>query len=297
MAVKSHTTPYHPEGNGLTERFNRTLLGMLGTLVDEKKNRWADYLSEMLHAYNNTIHSSTGYTPSYLMFGRHARVPVDVMMGGPLDERNTVEKWVKRHHERLYYAYKRAGELNAGAGQHQKRQHDNQGLLGPLMIGERVLVCNVGPKGQGKLANFWHNIPYVVVKQPNPDIPVYVVTPEKGEGKERVLHRKLLRPCPLVLQAPAQEGEAAAESEEPGPSTSGMFPPTRWLTPWSTWATTPTGPPQLQPPTGPPQLQPPTGPPQPSITTPSGEDPVIPELREPRTSHRTTKGIPPQRYS
>ena len=88
-----------------------------------------------------------------------------------------------------------------------------------------ILVRNVGPKGQGKLANFWHNIPYVVVKQPNPDIPVYVVTPEKGEGKERVLHRKLLRPCPLVLQAPAQEGEDAAESEEPGPSTSGMFQP------------------------------------------------------------------------
>uniref|UniRef100_A0A3B1J4C1 Gypsy retrotransposon integrase-like protein 1 n=1 Tax=Astyanax mexicanus TaxID=7994 RepID=A0A3B1J4C1_ASTMX len=182
---KSHTTPYHPEGNGLTERFNRTLLGMLGTLVDEKKQRWADYLPEMLHAYNNTVHSSTGYTPSYLMFGRHARTPLDVMLGHPVEEQSTVEEWVRRHHERLCYAYKRVGESTGRAGQHQKKQHDKRGLLGPLMVGERVLVRNVGPRGQGKLANFWSSMPYVVIKQPNVDIPVYVVKPEKGNGRER----------------------------------------------------------------------------------------------------------------
>ncbi|KAL7870270.1 hypothetical protein SRHO_G00077670 [Serrasalmus rhombeus] len=131
---------------------------MLGTLADEKKARWADYLPEMLHAYNNTVHSSTGYTPSYLMFGQHVRTPLDVMLGHPVDEQSTVEEWVRRHHERLHYAYRRAGELTGRAGQHQKKQHDNQGLLGPLMVGERVLVRNVGPKRQGKLANFWSRL-------------------------------------------------------------------------------------------------------------------------------------------
>lgn len=265
---KSHTTPYHPEGNGLTERFNRTLLGMLGTLVEEKKSRWAEHLPEMLHAYNNTVHNSTGYTPSYLMFGRHARAPVDVMLGGPLEDQDTVEGWVKKHHERLYYAYKRAGESNAGAGQQQKKQHDSQGLLGPLMMGERVLVRNVGPRGQGKLANFWHNVPYVVVKQPNLDIPVYVVKPEGG-GKERVLHRKLLRPCPLLLQAPVQD-QAAMEAAEPKQRTPWMFPPTRWLPPWQA-----TAPPIMRP----------------------QEESVAAEPEELRRSQRSSKGIPPIRYT
>lgn len=274
---KSHTTPYHPEGNGLTERFNRTLLGMLGTLVDEKKQRWADYLPEMLHAYNNTVHSSTGYTPSYLMFGRHVRTPLDVMLGHPVDEQSTVEEWVRRHHERLHYAYRRAGELTGGAGQHQKKQHDNQGLLGPLMVGERVLVRNVGPKGHGKLANFWSNMPYVVIKQPNLDIPVYVVKPEKGSGKERVLHRKLLRPCPLSLQAPGEETATAADG--PGPSTQAADvarPPTPWLFP-PTWFLPP-------------------------LTTctpaarPSTEDGAASDAEGPRRSLRATKGVPPERY-
>ena len=58
---KSRTTNYHPMGNGMCERFNHTLLGMLGTTCMEQRQQsnWKAYVAPMVHAYNCTRHEST----------------------------------------------------------------------------------------------------------------------------------------------------------------------------------------------------------------------------------------------
>ena len=55
--VKTRTTPYHAMGNEMIERFNQTLLKMLGTLGEYQKADWK------YHVYNVTVHPSTGFSP------------------------------------------------------------------------------------------------------------------------------------------------------------------------------------------------------------------------------------------
>lgn len=103
---KTHTTPYHPQGNGACERFIQMLLSLLGTLEVEQHSNWVGYLPGLIQSYINTIHSSTSYAPSFLMFGHHFRTPIDLITGaaGP-DNTATTTEWVERHQTQLHYAY------------------------------------------------------------------------------------------------------------------------------------------------------------------------------------------------
>ena len=64
------TSPYNPRANGLTERFNQTLVSALRKQAANDKENWDKYLPLVLMAYRNKIHSSTNFTPYELLFGR-----------------------------------------------------------------------------------------------------------------------------------------------------------------------------------------------------------------------------------
>ena len=119
---QSNTTPYHPMGNGLSERFNRTLLSMIGTLTKEKKKAWPKYLADLVLAYNSSTHESTGYSPYLMMFGRQPRLPIDVAMGITLDD--DADDFVKSQQEIFRTAYNIASRKIREAGSRQKEYYD-----------------------------------------------------------------------------------------------------------------------------------------------------------------------------
>ena len=66
----SYTTAYHPQGDGVVERFNRTIVDILSTLCGPTKSCWPDFVAGACVAYNASTHSATGHTPFLLWFGR-----------------------------------------------------------------------------------------------------------------------------------------------------------------------------------------------------------------------------------
>ncbi len=75
--IKHHLfLPYHPQTNGLVERFNQMLCEKLAKLSEETDN-WDKFVDPVLIAYRMTKHSATGVTPFLLTYGREAVLPID----------------------------------------------------------------------------------------------------------------------------------------------------------------------------------------------------------------------------
>ena len=213
---KLHTTPYHPQGNGQCERFNSTLCNMLGTLSEEEKSDWKSYLGCMTHAYNCTKHASTTYSPYYLMFGRHPRLPIDVEFGLPKSnsgDNSSKSRYVQKLRRRLNYAFQKATKVANQQASKYKSSYDKS-IKGPqLQEKDLVLLKIVAHKGRHKLQDKWEPEEYVVVEQPIAGTPVYRVQPVTG-GNIRTLHRNLLLPLGVKLEPDYDSDDSILEEDD-----------------------------------------------------------------------------------
>jgi transposase InsO family protein len=119
---KSTTTPYHPMGNGMCERFNRTLCEMLGTLDPDSKSNWKAHVGPLVHAYDCIKHETTNHSSFFLMFGRHPRLPVNLAFGLGIEpsKPKSLLQYTKSIQERLKKAYDLAEEKTKLSQANQK---------------------------------------------------------------------------------------------------------------------------------------------------------------------------------
>uniref|UniRef100_A0A8B9JBA5 Gypsy retrotransposon integrase-like protein 1 n=1 Tax=Astyanax mexicanus TaxID=7994 RepID=A0A8B9JBA5_ASTMX len=203
---KSHTTIYHPQGDPQPERFNRTLLSMLGTLKPSQKRQWSQKVALLVHAYNSTRNDATGYSPYLLMFGREARLPIDLCFETPVQVEEGVhhQQYVEKLRSNLKRAYQLAVENSDRLHQRNKRRYDACVRPQKLEEGDRVLIRAFGESG--KLKDKWSSEPYVVLGK-LPNLPVYRLQPERGKKLIKTLHRDHLLPVGCLIRLPGAEAE------------------------------------------------------------------------------------------
>ena len=165
---KTRTTAYHPAGDGMVERFNQTLERVLAHYVSDHQQDWDVHLPAMLMAYRATPHSSTGYSPAYLMFGRELCLPHDVAYGLPPanGEKQEPAAYVKELRQRLTEAHAYVRDKLQAVHRHQAHVYDMRAKAVSFDEGQLVwLLIPAIPVGtSAKFARLWRG-PFRVTKK------------------------------------------------------------------------------------------------------------------------------------
>ena len=76
---KTRTTAYHPQSDGMVERFNQTLEAQLSKFADHNQRDLDQHPPFLMMAYRSAVHDTTGNTPARIMLCRDLK-----LLGGPV---------------------------------------------------------------------------------------------------------------------------------------------------------------------------------------------------------------------
>ena len=191
-AKKSHTTPYHPMGDGLVERMNRSLLNLLRAYTDNTHD-WEEHLQLLLFFYRTSKHSVTGLSPYEVLFGANSpSLHLPTIQPSVIPDPSSYSVCLQQKLLELREMVK-ANIIEAS-----DRQHRTYGNCGdkPLIVGQHVLLSN---PTRGKLEPRWTG-PWTITRLKGPT----TITIQMGKAL-RTVHVNRLRPLLEPPQTPLLE--------------------------------------------------------------------------------------------
>lgn len=200
--TKATSTAYHPQTQGLVERWNRTVENMLKMYTSANQRDWDRFLPFAVFAYNTAVQESTRESPFYLVFGRDPHLPLADDLHPPhnydyVDYRHALSLRIKTAREIALSNIKRSQRK-------QKEIYDRTVNEFPISVGDRVwLKQPVIPKGKSaKLYHKWQG-PYRALDVRLPNVTIRLNS--NPRAKQKVVHVNHLKPCydygPLFVDA------------------------------------------------------------------------------------------------
>lgn len=171
------TTPYHPSSN-IVERQNRNLNQYLRAYVKEKPQYWATLLPYATFAYNITVHSSTGFSPFHLLYGREVTLPDAITKRRHI---YNYDNYVDILTRELHDAWTLAQENLLAVKIKNKQNHDIKVHNPELKIGDFVYISNEVKKHKWDDPNLG---PFPITDIPSDQ---YIIIDKNGTPKK--IHR------------------------------------------------------------------------------------------------------------
>ena len=214
---KSRTTPYHPAGDGLVERMNRTLITTLRSYGHDHPTSWDEFLPLALLAYRTAVQKSTDFTPARLMFGRELRLPPDVVYGlPPACQPTSSNQYIRSLDAALQDTYQRCRQHDSCSHRYQKDYYGRRSSSKKFKVGDRVWLLNtvIKPGESSKLHRPWTG-PFTIkaITGTSHDI----VLPSLPDGPPKRVHFNRLKICNSAVPLPPPVNDVPDPALQPKP--------------------------------------------------------------------------------
>ena len=191
---KTHTCPWHPQGNAITERENKVIVDMLSHFVNKRQTDWDEHLPVVMMAYRSSVHRMLGESPASMMFGHELRLPIDAMLGPPPEAGHEPEAstdYVQSLGDALQDAHAVVRDRLESHYRYEKKQYDRKIQFQQFAVGQAVWLRNF-PKTTTKSKKLMkpYSGPHIVIAKVN--AVTYKI--KLSQKVDKVVHGDRLKP-------------------------------------------------------------------------------------------------------
>jgi hypothetical protein len=188
---KSTSTSYHPQTQGLVERFNSTIVQILKRFVHERQDEWDTYLPMATYAYNTSVQRVNGVTPFEVIFGKKATTPLSELVNettGELVLADYVHK-TRQHMQKIHTLVTKNQNLEQDK---EKKRYDQTAAGNCFSVNDKVLLFNPAVKlGGNRKWSPPYQGPFTVIEQTGPSN--FKIRSDGDGNNEQIVHQNRLK--------------------------------------------------------------------------------------------------------